>query len=104
MPRVLRRIKKILFKDPMQGIRDFRHSLEELLALEHPNMTQLLDYREDMHSFFLIFETCNGANLFDEMDQAPQMTENMAAEITRQILSTMVYLHSKGFVYGNLNP
>lgn len=32
------------------------------------------------------------------------MTENMAAEITRQILSTMVYLHSKGFVYGNLNP
>ena len=25
MPRVLRRIKKILFKEPMKGIRDFRH-------------------------------------------------------------------------------
>lgn len=70
MPRVLRRIKKILFKDPMQGIQDYRRQLEELLSLEHPNMTQLLDYREDMHSFFLIFETCNGANLFDEIDQA----------------------------------
>lgn len=32
------------------------------------------------------------------------MTEKFAAEITRQILSTIVYLHSKGFVYGNLNP
>lgn len=68
MPRVLRRIKKILFKDPISGIRDFRQKLEELLAVEHPNMTQLLDYREDMHSFFLIFETCNGSNLFDEME------------------------------------
>lgn len=32
------------------------------------------------------------------------MTENMAAEITRQILSTVVFLHSRGIVYGNLNP
>lgn len=67
-------------------------------------MTQLIDFREDLHSFFLVFEACNGSNLFEEIERAPQMTENMAAEITRQILSTMVYLHSKAFVYGNLNP
>lgn len=32
------------------------------------------------------------------------MTEKLAAEIVRQLLSTMVYLHSKGFIYGNLSP
>jgi len=31
------------------------------------------------------------------------MTEKLAAEIVRQLLSTMVYLHSKGFIYANLS-
>ena len=32
------------------------------------------------------------------------MTENLAAEICRQILSTIVYLHSKSHIYRNLSP
>lgn len=32
------------------------------------------------------------------------MSEKLAAEIVRQLLSTMVYLHSKGFIYANLSP
>jgi serine/threonine protein kinase len=32
------------------------------------------------------------------------MTENLAAEVCRQVLSTMVYLHSKSYVYKNLHP
>ena len=103
-PRVLRRIKKILFKDPSKGLKVFRTQLEDLCQLEHPNIAQLLDYKEDVHCFFLIFDACNGPNLFEEIEKSNKMTENMGAEITRQILSTMVYLHSKGFVYGNLSP
>ena len=29
--RILRKVKKIIFKDPQQGIEDYRFSLEELL-------------------------------------------------------------------------
>lgn len=32
------------------------------------------------------------------------MTENLAAETTRQVLSSIVYLHSKSLVYRSLNP
>lgn len=32
------------------------------------------------------------------------MTENLAAEVCRQVLSTMVYLHSKSYVFKNLAP
>jgi len=32
------------------------------------------------------------------------MTENLAAEIGRQILSTIVYLHSKSHIYRNMSP
>ena len=41
----------------------FRKHLEELIRLEHPNIIQLLDYREDKYSFFLVFE----AEKFGEM-------------------------------------
>ena len=45
--RVLRKVKKVVFRDLSQGIEDYRFSLEELLQLEHPNITQLYDYKED---------------------------------------------------------
>lgn len=32
------------------------------------------------------------------------MTENLAAEVCRQILSSIVYIHSKSHVYRYLNP
>ncbi len=32
------------------------------------------------------------------------MSENLAAEICRQLLSTIVYLHSKSYLYRNLRP
>lgn len=40
----------------MKDIENFRMKLEELQTLEHPNVMQLLDVREDLYSFFLIFE------------------------------------------------
>lgn len=62
---MLRRIKKVLFKEPHKGIKQFRAMLDDMLNLEHPNMTQLLDYREDANSFFLIYDSCKGENLFE---------------------------------------
>ena len=56
--RLLRRIKKFIFtkQHPRKDIENFRKKLEELQSLEHPNVMQLLDVREDLYSFFLIFE------------------------------------------------
>ena len=55
--RLLRRIKKFIFTShPKRDIENFRKKLEELQSLEHPNVMQLLDVREDMYSFFLVFE------------------------------------------------
>jgi len=33
-----------------------------------------------------------------------EISENFIAEILRQILSVIVYLHQKNLIYGNLNP
>ncbi|CDW87290.1 protein kinase domain containing protein [Stylonychia lemnae] len=102
--RLLRKIKKVVFNKNQSGIEDFRFSLEELLLLDHPNIAQLFDYKEDLFNFYLMIEFCEGGKLFDKIEQLEQISENLAAEICRQILSTIVYLHSKSQVYRNLSP
>lgn len=70
------------------------------MELEHPNIFQLVDYREDLYNFFLIFDTPSiGTPLFPSILE--KLNETIAAEITRQILSTLVYLHSKNITYGS---
>lgn len=102
--RVLRKIRKVVFQDTASGTEDFRFSMEELLQLEHPNIAQIYDYREDPHNYYLIVENCKGGQLFQQIEQLTEMTENLAAEVCRQILSSIVYIHSKSHVYRNLNP
>ena len=102
--RILRKVKKIIFKDPQQGIEDYRFSLEELLQLGHPNIAKLYDYKEDQYNFYLVLYYCKGGRLFDQIELMSEMSENLAAEICRQLLSTIVYLHSKSYYYRNLSP
>jgi serine/threonine protein kinase len=49
-------------------------------------------------------EHCPGGQLFSKIEELSEMTENLAAEVCRQILSSIVYLHSKTLIYRNLNP
>lgn len=53
-----------MFKESQTGIEDFRFSLEELLQLEHPNISQIYDYREDAYNYYIIIEECKGGKLF----------------------------------------
>ncbi|CDW71305.1 protein kinase domain containing protein [Stylonychia lemnae] len=102
--RVMRKIRKVMFQETNSGIEDFRFSLEELLQLEHPNIAQIYDYKEDSYNFYVVIEYCQGGKLFRKIEELTEMTENLAAEICRQILSSIVYIHSKSYVYRNLNP
>lgn len=82
--RVLRRLKKVIFRESYNGVEEFRFSLEnELMKLEHPNIAQIYDYREDSYNFYLIIEYCKGGRLFSKIESLSEMTENLAAEICR---------------------
>jgi len=65
----LRKIKKVTFNKNQSGIEDFRFSLEELLVLDHPNIAQLYDYKEDLFNFYLMIEKCEGGKLFDKIEK-----------------------------------
>lgn len=81
--RILRKIKKSIFKDKEESLEDFRCTLEEVQVVEHPNITQVYDFKEDEHNFYLLEENCKGGKLFSKIENLTEMTENLAAEITR---------------------
>ena len=53
--KILRKIKKVLFsKEPTEQIENFRYSLEEILSLDHPNITSITCHKEDEYNFYLV--------------------------------------------------
>ena len=73
--------------------------------MEHPNVLQLLDFREDRFSFFLVFDaSILGNQLYEEFERFECISETMIAEVARQLLSVIVYFHAKGIVLGSLSP
>ena len=57
-----------------------------------------------MYNFYVVMEYAKGGKLFDKLQMIEDHNENLAAEIIRQVLSTMVYLHSKNYVFQCLSP
>ena len=77
-------MKKFIFTEPSKGIPKFREHLEDLVRLEHPNIIQVLDFREDLHSFFIVFEASSfGSMLFSELENLETFSETMIAEVAR---------------------
>jgi serine/threonine protein kinase len=56
-----------------------------------------------MYNFYVTQEFCKGGKLFKQIESLPEITENNGAEIIRQILSAIVYLHSKNLIYKGLS-
>jgi serine/threonine protein kinase len=71
--------------------------------LDHPNLGQIYDFREDEYNFYVIQEFCKGGKIFHKIENLTEITENLGAEIIRQILSAIVYLHSKNLIYRGLS-
>lgn len=70
----------------------------------HPNICQLVDHFETAHNLYLVFDLCNGGELFDRICNKGNYYERDAAGIIKTITSAVKYLHDQGIVHrGELN-
>ena len=55
-------------------------------------------------STFLVMELCGGSQLFDLVASSPKrrLTEPLAAEITRQLVTGVRAIHDAGFIHRDL--
>eukprot|EP00754_Rhynchopus_humris_P025434 Rhum_TRINITY_DN14945_c6_g1::Rhum_TRINITY_DN14945_c6_g1_i1::g.130917::m.130917/K08794/CAMK1; calcium/calmodulin-dependent protein kinase I len=98
---------KIIEKNNIEvKIESLKTEVKILMNVKHPNIVSLLDVFEDDDKLYLIMELMTGGELFDKIcnDYPNGYSEKQAADLTRQIIEAVKYLHGKGIIHRDLKP
>jgi len=99
---------KEIQKIKMSDLEGFKHEINILIKLDHPNIIKLYEIYETQEYFYLIMELCSGGELFDRIisniESGKPFTEEQAAEIFHQMMSAINYCHKNNIVHRDLKP
>ncbi|XP_018580921.2 caM kinase-like vesicle-associated, like [Scleropages formosus] len=94
--------KKFLKKDGRKVRKAAKNEIMILKMVNHPNILQLKDTFETRKEYFIIQELATGGDVFDWILDQGNYTERDAANVIRQVLEAVAYLHSLNIVHRNL--
>ena len=87
---------------PFEQVRaEWAREVQRLLALRHPNVVYIHDAFEARNSFCVALEWCDHT-LKDMLEQP--LREELAIELSRQMLAAVQYLHDHDLVHDDLHP
>jgi calcium-dependent protein kinase len=97
---------KILYKENMteEDVKTLLEEISILSQLDHPSIIKMFEYFEDEKRYYLIMEYCSGGELFDEIINQGKFSELLAAQVMRQIFSSILFFHEKNIVHRDLKP
>uniref|UniRef100_UPI00398F1771 calcium/calmodulin-dependent protein kinase type IV-like n=1 Tax=Pristiophorus japonicus TaxID=55135 RepID=UPI00398F1771 len=81
-----------------------RTEIGVLLRLSHPNIIRLKEIFETPTEINLVLELVTGGELFDRIVEKGYYSEKDAADVVKQILEAVAYLHENGIVHRDLKP
>lgn len=82
----------------------FLKEIELLSKLDHPSIIKVYEYFIENNNFYVVQELCNGGELYEQIYKIDSFTEKSAAQIMKQLLSSVVYLHLNCIVHRDLKP
>ncbi|KAL4622606.1 calcium/calmodulin-dependent protein kinase type IV-like [Arapaima gigas] len=94
--------KKFLKKDGRKVRKAAKNEIMILKMVSHPNILQLIDTFETRKEYYIIQELATGGDVFDWILDQGSYTEKDAANVIRQVLEAVAYLHSLNIVHRNL--
>jgi calcium-dependent protein kinase len=102
VPRAVKIIRKT--KATKASSELLRREIEILKALDHPNILKIYEFYDSPKRVFLVTELLAGGELFFEIIKQGVFSESKAAEIMRQILSALSYMHERNIAHRDLKP
>ena len=101
--RAIKSIEKSKFSEAER--RDmFLNEINILKQMDHPNIVKLFEFYEDNTHFHLVTEYVAGGELFDYIISTKRLSECIAANFMRQILSAIAYCHDNNIAHRDINP
>mmetsp|Transcript_50010 Transcript_50010/g.112345 ORF Transcript_50010/g.112345 Transcript_50010/m.112345 type:complete len:589 (-) Transcript_50010:102-1868(-) len=73
-----------------------------LRQLDHAHICKAYECYEDRRNIYLVMDICTGGTLLEALCKRRKFTESDAANVMRQILSALAYLHQSNFVFRDL--
>ena len=84
------------------GLIYMRQELEVLRMVDHPNVIKCHEIYEDQRYVHIVMELCTGGDLFDRLINHGQFNEKETAQIMKQIVPAVGYLHSMNICHRDL--
>merc|ERR1719198_2103348 len=84
------------------GIDNLKQEIKLLAMLDHPNIVKIREAFEDRQSITIIMEICSGGELFDNLAEETNYSQQRAATLFKQMVSSVVYCHKMHVAHRDL--
>ncbi|KAG0744924.1 hypothetical protein G6F57_008901 [Rhizopus arrhizus] len=96
---------KIILKKAITGKQHMLDSEMDILKkVRHEHIVSLHDIYESDDAVYIVTDLCTGGELFQRIVERGTYTEAMAADLVRQMLEGLAYLHSQDIVHRDIKP
>lgn len=73
-----------------------------MFNIEHENIIKIYDVFDETDSLYIVLELANGGDLSDRIAHPKRLKEDIARNVTRQLLSAIMYLHEQNIAHRDL--